>query len=59
MSGFEAKKAFIFELEAHDHGGLEEEDGDEEEMWGHGIRNLGAKKEGKVSLLLKVVWLLE
>ena len=33
MSGFEAKKAMNYELEAHSHGGLEEEDEDGEEKW--------------------------
>ena len=32
MSGFEAKKAINYELEAHRHGGLEEEDEDREQM---------------------------
>ena len=31
--GFEAKKAFIFELEAHDHRSLEEDDGGGKEKW--------------------------
>ena len=45
MSGFEAKKAFIFEIEDLIHGGEEEEDGDGEEMGGKGWKFEG--REGR------------
>ena len=48
MSGFEAKKAINYELEAHSHGGLEEEDEDREEMGGLGQKIRGREMEEMV-----------
>ena len=50
MSGFEAKKAMNYELEAHSHGGLEEEDEDGEEIGERGQNLKG--KEGKECWLM-------
>ena len=49
----------IFELKAHNHEGLEEEDVDGDEIGGGEAENWRAKRERRVSLLLKVVWVLE
>ena len=58
-SGFEAKKATNYELEAHSHGGVEEEDEDGEKMGESGQKFQG--QMGKLcwlSCLVKLAYLL-
>ena len=66
MSGFKAKKAINYELEAHKHGGLEEEDEDGEQMgvWrpkfeGYGRKRMLASDISLVGFFIKFrAWLL-